>query len=110
MKITIPQDATQAQEIEFVKIDDHWIPAELASDWVNNIAAAKESLAELPEMVKESAMMINMATAGLTGLLQSLEAAEDQAQFDTAVEQLQGGIMGLMMGGFAGGGPPSGVV
>lgn len=107
LRITSPMDNDEAEEVEFVQVDGHWVPADMASGWEENIAEAKADLDKLPETTQESAMMVAMMTNAITGALQPLEAAEDQEQFNTAVDQLQaamGQMMGpLMFGGFPGG-------
>jgi len=106
LKIFSPQDDEPEKEVEFVNVDGHWLPAELASDWDSNIAGAKAALAGLPATVKDSAMQVAMVTGMVSSVLDPLQAAEDQEQFDAAVESLLGsmnGMLGPMLGGFGGG-------
>ncbi len=105
----MPHDAPldlPPREMELVRVDGHWLPAELASDWDSNIAGAKAALAGLPATAKDSAMQVAMVTGMITSVLDPLQAAEDQEQFDAAVESLRGsldGMLGPMFGGFGGG-------
>ena len=94
------------KEIDFVRVDGHWLPADLVSEWDEDIASARSQLASLPETVKDGAGTVTLITSAVTGLLRPLEAAEDQGQFDVAVERMlqeAGGSLGPMLGGFSGG-------
>jgi|GEM_PF-357437 len=105
LRITNPQNPSETDELAFVRVEGHWLPAELAQDWDANIATAKQQLAGLPEASKQAAMQVGMVTGMITAGLAPLEAAEDQEQFNLALEQAQQGIMG-MVGAFAGGFSP----
>ena len=104
LKIFSPQKDAEPEEVEFVKVDGHWLPTELASDWDNRIAGAEAALAGLPAVVQDSAMQVAMVTGMVGSFLDPLQAAEDQGQFDAAVGSLMNGMLGPMLGGFGGGG------
>ncbi|MCH2213365.1 MAG: hypothetical protein MK110_18855 [Fuerstiella sp.] len=102
LKITNPLNSTESEEVDFVKVDDRWIPADLASGWDKSIADATATLSQLPTSAEENAIMVSVMTSMVIGALQPLEAAEDQEQFNRAVEQMQagiGGMLGPMFGG-----------
>jgi hypothetical protein len=101
LRITNPQNPSESEEVQFVRVDGQWLPADLVNGWATNMAMAKQLLAGLPEASKQAAMQVGMFTGMITGTLAPLEAAEDQEQFNLALEQAQQGIMGLagMMGG-----------
>ena len=68
------------------------------------MAEARTQLAQLPEMMKQTAPQIALFAGMANGALMQISAAEDQEQFDQAI----GGIMGqfgpmLMMGAGGGG-------
>lgn len=108
LKITNPDDPSQDREETFQKVDDHWVPAEMAQDWDTQIQMAHTQIEAMPQMLQEQAFMITAITSSITAGLDPLVAAEDQEQFDTALMQLQaglGGMMGPMFGGMA---PPGG--
>lgn len=107
LKITNPMDGAEAEEVEFVKVDGRWVPADMADGWESNMAEAKADLTKLPETSKQNAMMVAMMTNAVVAGLQPLEAAEDQEQFNVAVEQLKTG-MGQMLGPMLFGGFPGG--
>lgn len=102
LRITNPQDPSETQEVPFVRVEGHWLPADLVKDWDTNIAMAKQQLVGLPEASRQAAMQVGMVTGMITAGLAPLEAAEDQEQFNLALEQAQQGIMG-MVGAFGGG-------
>ena len=90
--------------VEFVKVDGHWVPADMANDWDTTVAAAREGLQGLPETLQQNAPMIGMFSQMIIAGLDPLAAAEDQEQFNLAVDQLQaglGGMLGPMLGGLA---------
>lgn len=90
----------KTEEVELVKVEGKWVPAEMAADWATNIEKAKKELQDLPSKItpeqKTQAMMgMDMA---LSALLQ-LDNASTQEEFNQAI----GGIMGMAMGGGMGG-------
>ncbi|MGC6423736.1 MAG: hypothetical protein ACON4O_01970 [Lentimonas sp.] len=97
---------------DFVKVEDRWVPADMANDWTSSVAEAISELeAYNPEEMAAQKPQIMTAVAMLDGVLTQLESAETQEQFDQAI---QGAMMPLMgigmlfqgMGG-AGGGVPA---
>ncbi|MCH2203402.1 MAG: hypothetical protein MK102_15640 [Fuerstiella sp.] len=107
LKITNPvtrmtSNTTESEDVVFVKVDDRWIPMDLADNWDKSVASAKNALSQLPASAEENAVMVSVMTSMITGVLQPLDAAEDQEQFNTAVEQMLagiGGMLGPMFGG-----------
>jgi hypothetical protein len=104
LKFTNAKEDSEPNEVEFVKVDGHWVPADMANDWDTSMASAREQLAALPEMLQQNGPMIGMFSGMITAGLDPLAAAEDQEQFNQAVEQLQagmGGMLGPMLGGLS---------
>ena len=103
LKITSPEG--EAEEVEFVRVDGHWLPADIQNDWDSQMASAKEGLATLPDASKQLRGQVPMIAGMITGTLAPLEAAQDQEQFDTALAQAQAAVMPLILGAMGGGGP-----
>jgi len=106
LKITSPSPNGEpdVQEVEFVRVDGHWVPAEMANDWDANMAMTREQIKAMPEMLQQSGQQVAMFSGMITASLDPLAAAEDQEQFNMAVEQLQaglGGLIGPMLGGLS---------
>lgn len=83
--------------VDFTKVENHWVLAEIASNWSTDMSDAKKQLEAISseEMVKNKPQIMGMITM-VDGILTQLEKAETQEQFDQA---LQGAMMpiGLLM-------------
>lgn len=92
---------------EFSKVENRWVPTEMATDWATEMAEAKAKLEaiNIEEMVQKKPQIMGVITM-LEGVLAQIEAAETQEQFDQALQGAMMPIMGLMMmqGGIGGGG------
>ena len=100
-------DTTAVLEITFTKggvetkgltkIENRWVPTEIAINWSTEMAAAKKQLEAISyeEIAKNKPQLMGMITM-LDGILTQLNTAETQEQFDQA---LQGAMMsiGLLM-------------
>jgi hypothetical protein len=85
------------EEVEMVRVEGRWIPADLAKRWPEMMANARQKLDELtPESmaaIKTQAMMGLGMAEGLIDQIATIESAE---QFDAAVGPLLQGLMGSM--------------
>jgi len=106
LKMTNPMDPDQAEEVEFVRVDGHWLPADLANDWDANMEMVREQLKTLPETSQQAAMQVGMVTGMVNAGLAPLQQAEDQESFNKAFDEVQQQVMGMaqMFGGFSLGG------
>lgn len=108
LKLTSP-DGKDEQIVEMVQHEGKWLPKQMVSDWDSNMEKAREAMATLPEQAEGMKGQMMMVSAIASGILSPLQAAENQEQFNSAVDGLQasvGGMMGGMMGGM--GGPGAG--
>lgn len=104
IKIT-DEDGSSEQE-EFVKHDGKWLPKSMVADWDQQMAAAREALAKLPENSQDMRMKVMMAGGMVAGILAPLENAATQEQFNTGIENLKG-TAGMLFGSMMGSpGPP----
>lgn len=88
----------------YSKIEDRWVPAELASQWTQNMGSATAQLEAIsPEQIEASKPQAQMVIGMIDGVLTQLEGAETQQQFDQALQGAMMPLMGLMMMGQQGG-------
>ncbi len=90
----------------FTKVEGKWVPAEMASGWASQMEDARAKLKQAAEGAgAQNKPQIMGALAMMDGVLNQLEAAETQEQFDLAMQGAMMPVMGLMMlGNSIGGG------
>jgi hypothetical protein len=71
------------KEVALTRVDGRWVPTEMAVSWKEGIARAKEGMVKLggPEFERVKPTL-NLALAGLEGLVDSLGKADSQKEFD----------------------------
>lgn len=90
--ITVPGEGTE--EVPFVRVEGKWIPEDIALDWQEMIAEAREGLAAMSQIPpQDKAEMLRFANR-INGLLDQLIAARNQQD----LQAVMGGAMGMMMG------------
>ena len=95
--LRISSDNHEPEDVEMVKVEDHWIPAELADDWAQGMEEARQSLAEMtPETMAAQKTQIMMFFGMATGLIDQIASLQTPEEFDAAI--------GPMLAGFIGGG------
>ena len=74
-------------EEDFTKVENRWVPAEIAINWSTEMAAAKKQLQVISseEIAKNKPQLIGMITM-LDGILTQLNTAKTQEQFDQALQ------------------------
>ena len=95
IKITFTNGDVKTED--FAKVENRWVPAEMAINWSMRMADAKKQLEAISseKLVKNKPQIMGMITM-VDGILTQLEKAETQEQFDQA---LQGAMMpiGILM-------------
>ena len=95
LEITFTKGGVQTKGL--TKIENRWVPTEIAINWSKGMAAAKKQLEAISyeEIAKNKTQLMGMITM-LDGILTQLNTAETQEQFDQA---LQGAMIpiGLLM-------------
>ena len=83
-------------EREMKKVEGKWIPADMADGWSMMIEEMQNSISEMPSQLaanKEQAMgFITL----IDGVLTAIDGAENQEQFDMAMQQAMLPIMGMV--------------
>lgn len=84
-------------EQAFTKVENRWVPADMAANWKESIAEAQASAEKLktPEGQQQMAQ-INMGLMLVGAPVQQLAAAQTQEQFDQVIESVQQ-MVGSMM-------------
>ena len=84
----------------FTKVEQRWVPVEMASEWAAEIAEATANLEATTgeEMAAKKLQIMGVLTM-LDGVLTQIAAAETQEQFDQSLKGAMMPIMGLMMMG-----------
>jgi hypothetical protein len=106
-KATVKVEITgeQPQEIEMVKVDGKWLPADMVANWDTHIAQMKSSIAqmEISGEAKDGALaMIGTCDQVFDKML----AAETQEEFSQAASGLMPMVFGMMGPGVPGLGGP----
>ncbi len=96
LEMTSPDGTVETED--FTKVENRWVPAEMAISWVTDMAEAKAKLEAInPEEMAKNKPKILGVIAMFEGVLAQVESAETQEQFDQALQGAMMPIMGLMM-------------
>lgn len=107
LEVTVPGEEPEIKSV--VKVEDRWVPLEMAETWEAQTAEARSQLEAIdPEKMAKQKPQILGVFAMMDGVFTQIEAAETQEQFDQALQGAMMPIMGLlMMGQGMGGGQPA---
>jgi hypothetical protein len=88
-----------AESWEMIRVEDRWIPADLAADWPSMMAEAREQMASFsPAALAEMKPQIMGAFGMVEGTLSQLQGAQTVEQLDQALQGAIFSVMGMMMG------------
>jgi hypothetical protein len=87
-------------EQAFTKVEQRWVPSEMASDWAAKIAEATAELeaTSMQDIAANKPQLMGVLTM-IDGVLAQIAAAETQEQFDQSLKGAMMPLMGLMMMG-----------
>lgn len=73
--------------VDFTKVENRWVPAEIAINWSTEVAAAKKQLQAISseEIAKNKPQLMGMITM-LDGILTQLNTTKTQEQFDQVLQ------------------------
>lgn len=98
LEMSMPGEEVETET--FVKLEDRWVPQEMAAGWDEQIAEARTQLEAIdPAQLEKQKPQILGVFAMFDGVLAQIEAAKTQEQFDQAIQGAMMPIMGLMMMG-----------
>jgi hypothetical protein len=84
----------EPEEVEMVRVEGRWIPAEFAKEWPEMVANARLKLDELtPESMAAMKTQAMMGLGMAEGLIEQIATFESAEQFDAAVGPLVQGLM-----------------
>jgi len=92
-KVKIEAEGEEAEEIDFVKIEDKWIPKEIADSFAAKVKAARENIAKIDFNSPDGKKMKEM-------VMKQIKVADDMlktAEKAKTKEELDGILMGMMM-------------
>ncbi len=78
--------------VDLRRVEDRWVPAEIAGDWAADVAKAKRSLAAMDAAEHDTAAAA-MVMAMIDSVLAQLERANTQREFDDVLR----GVLGMAM-------------
>jgi hypothetical protein len=82
----------KVEEIDLVKVDERWVPKEMAEGWDDGIAMAKKNLEEMAKAMKENKMQQIGMLGGIEATLDELLKVESQEEFDQFLEGMGGNL------------------
>jgi hypothetical protein len=89
----------EPEDVQMVKVEGRWIPADLADEWDKSIDEARQGLAEItPETMAAQKTQIMMFMGMADGLIEQIASLQTPEEFDAAVGPLLAGFMGGGMG------------
>ena len=99
LKVTTPDGV---EEMAMTKVEDAWIPTEMAEEWSENIGELRDNVAKIDFTTPEGQQMkmqANMMFGMLDGVIAQIEAAKTADEVKAAATSVMGMAMGMMMGG-----------
>lgn len=100
---------SEPEEVRFTRVGDRWVPERMAAEWEEEMRRMKEQIEQMEQKVLEEnkPRILNTLTM-FDSVLEQIEAAETQQEFDQAVQGAMMPVMGLMMMGQGMGGGEAG--
>jgi hypothetical protein len=97
LRMTAPGE--EPTDEQFTRVEGRWVPSDMAAEWDQNVAEARQKLAEITEEeIQQGSMQAMMIVGMVDGALTQLESVETAEEFDQAIEGLLGPFLGGMMG------------
>ena len=95
--VRIEQPGEEASSERFVRVEEKWIPADLAEEWSSNMASASDSIKDLSEeKLKSNKQTILMQMSMVDGALDTLLAANTAEEFNAGIGAMIGMAVGVM--------------
>ncbi len=97
LRISAPDE--EPEDLQLTRVEGRWVPNDMAADWDENFADAKQKLAETSaEEIEEGSMQAMMVIGMVDGVLTKLETVETTEQFEAAIQGILGPFLGGAMG------------
>jgi hypothetical protein len=93
IRVTVPDE--EPEEIQMVRVEEKWVPKELADNWDAKIAEAREQIAQLSgEEFQQSKMQIMMGLGMAEAMVNQIATIETSEELDQTLQGLVGGLIG----------------
>jgi hypothetical protein len=93
--LRISSDKHEPEEVEMVKVEGRWIPAEMADDWTEGLEEARQGLAEMtPETMAAQKTQIMMFFGMANGLIDQIASLQTPEEFDAAIGPMLAPFLG----------------
>lgn len=99
IEISAPGQTNQVEKMK--QVEGRWIPVQMADEWEEGIKKAQAGLEKMKAEKQAVGMQAQMMLGMVEGVLAQFENANNQQDFDMALQ----GVMGMAMGAMQGGGP-----
>lgn len=98
--LQVSSPGEEPKDVEFVQVENRWVPADMAAEWDKDMAEAKTNLEQLtPEAMAQQKMQIMMMVGMAEAFVDQIAQAETSEQLDQMLQGMLGGLMGGMTGG-----------
>jgi hypothetical protein len=96
-KLRVVTADDEPEEIDLVRVEGRWVPAEMAAKWPEAMAAARQRLDEMtPEKVAEMKGQALMGLAMAEGVIEQIATTETVEELDAAIGPMLQAIMGSL--------------
>jgi hypothetical protein len=97
LRMTAPGE--EPEEEQFTRVEGRWVPSEMATEWDQNVAEARQKIAAITdEEIQQGSMQAMMMIGMVDGVLTQLQAVETAEEFDQSLQAIIGPFLGGMMG------------
>lgn len=96
VRIITPDE--EPEEMQLVRVEGRWVPADMAEGWDEEVAEGKAKLASITdEEMQQGSMQMMMLIGMADGVIAQLETAETAEEFEQAIQGILGPFLGGMM-------------
>jgi hypothetical protein len=109
VKVEMPGE--EPNEFQLTKVGDRWIPTEMATDWEEGMKDFRSFVDGIEPMAADKKAQALQAFKTLTDVLNNIDSAKTQEEFNAAVQGSMFPVMGAgtnLMGAFSGAAPMEG--
>ena len=93
--LRISSNNHEPEDVEMVRVEGRWIPAEMADEWAEGIEEARQNLAEMtPETMAAQKTQIMMFVGMASGLIEQIASLQTPEEFDAAMGPMLAGLLG----------------
>lgn len=93
--LRLTMEGEEPEEVEMTRVEGRWVPTELAEEWSEKMAEARQGLAEMsPEKMDEVKGQAMMGLAMAEGMIEQVAAVETAEEFDALIGPMLEAVMG----------------